>query len=154
MENLRVLNSKDMKQIFAVLNDQYGNDYSILIKKYAFLMNAKNKVFMINRDFSKLDTSKVRINSAGMYLGEMYNGQMRCSIEGSAILGKNATKNVIEIGKDNLLNWLRGNKIEVVHEDTGFVIVKAGDDFAGAGKVKDNVLMPYVNKNRWVNSTS
>ncbi|HIH43285.1 TPA: hypothetical protein HA246_06610 [Candidatus Woesearchaeota archaeon] len=160
MQNLKILNSKETKEILSVLESQYGTDYSLLLKSYVLLMNKDNKLFIVNKEFALLDTSKVRINSLGMYIGELHNNQIRLSIEGSQLLGKNAKKNVFELSKDREREWLRGKDIEVVYENTGFLIMicknegeKHSEDFLGAGKVKDNRLMNFVSKNRRIASS-
>ena len=159
MQNLRILNSKETKEILSVLESQYGADYSVLLKSYVLLMNKDNKIFIVNKEFGMLDTSKVRINSLGMYIGELHNNQVRLSIEGTQLLGKDAKKNVFEISKEHERTWLRGKDIEVVHENTGFLIMrcknddgKDSEDFLGAGKVKNNRLMNFVSKNRRIGS--
>ena len=160
MKNLKILNSKEAKEIFAALKEQFGADYTKLLKKYGILINHENKIFIVNREFGMLDTSKVRINSLGMYIGEFYNGQLRTSIEGSQLLGKAATKNVFELSKEQEREWLRGKDLFMEHENTGFLIMKckntiAGDseDFLGAGKFKDGKLMNFVSKNRRISSS-
>ncbi|MBS3157696.1 hypothetical protein J4206_00235 [Candidatus Woesearchaeota archaeon] len=163
MQNLKILNSKETKEILSVLEEQYGTDYSILLKSYILLMNKDNKLFIVNKEFALLDASKVRINSLGMYIGELHNNQIRLSIEGSQLLGRDAKKNVFELSKEREREWLRGKDIEVEHENTGFLIMRCKDDgkdddkkhsvdFLGAGKVKDNRLMNFVSKNRRIGS--
>ncbi|MBI2135966.1 hypothetical protein HYU06_02765 [Candidatus Woesearchaeota archaeon] len=164
MQNLRILNSKETKEILSVLESQYGADYSLLLKGHVLLMNKDNKLFIVNKEFGMLDTSKVRINSLGMYIGELHNNQVRLSIEGTQLLGKDAKKNVFELSKGQERTWLRGKDIEVEHENTGFLIMRCKNDgekdngrkhsadFLGAGKVKDNRLMNFVSKNRRIGS--
>jgi NOL1/NOP2/fmu family ribosome biogenesis protein len=153
MNKLRILNSKEIKKILAVLKDHFGADYSDLSKRYGFLINSKDRIFIVNKDFAKLDTQKVRINSVGIYLGEIYNEQIRCSIEGSQLLGSKAKQNVIEINDEQKYKWIRGNELEIEHKDTGFVIVKSGQDYIGTGRMKDNILLNFVNKNRQISSS-
>lgn len=157
MQNIQPLNSKKTKELLKILESQYGTDYSSLIKNYILYINKDNKIFIINKEFSQLDTSKVRINSLGLYLGELHNNQLRTSIEGSQLLGKDAKKNVIEIDISQKRAWLRGKDMEIKHENTGFLIVKCktqdGIDFLCSGKVKSNNLMNFIPKNRRIASS-
>ncbi len=153
MQNIQPLNSKQIKELLKILELQYGTDYSSLFKNYIIYTNKDNKLFIINKEFSQLDTSKVRINSLGLYIGELHNNQLRTSIEGSQLLGKDAKKNVIEIDKGHKRSWLRGKDLPIVHEDTGFLIIRCEDDFLCSGKVKSNNLMNFIPKNRRIAST-
>ena len=47
----------------------------------------------------KLDLSKFRINSFGLYFGKIENSGIRLSIPGTQLIGKSADKNIIEIDK-------------------------------------------------------
>lgn len=148
------LNSKQIKGLLSALREQYDADYSSVIKNYILYINKDNKIFIINKEFSQLDTSKLRINSFGLYIGELHNNQFRTSIEGSQLLGKKAKKNVLELNLDQKKAWLRGKDLEIEHEDTGFLIIKCNNDFLCSGKIKNNNLMNFIPKNRRISSAN
>jgi len=147
MPQLQILNSKEIKEILKLIEKQWS---AKLKPDYTFLKNNKNRIFIINRDVSKIDFSKLRINSIGMYFCDLENG-IRLSIEGSQIVGPKAAKNIVEINESQTRQWLKGEDLEVNGNYSGFVIIKHNDDFLGTGKFKEDKILNYVNKSRRVN---
>lgn len=149
MQQLKILNSKEMKEILNLIEKQWGAKLKL---DYAFLKNQKNRIFIINKDISKIDLSKLRINSIGMYFCELNKAGIRLSIEGSNIIGKKATKNIIEINEQQTKQWLRGEDLEIKGNYSAFVILKHNNDFLGTGKYKDNKVLNYVGKERRIST--
>lgn len=148
MQKLMILNSKESKDIQSKLMEQFGASIS---SDYSFLMNKENKIFIINNDISDIDLEKLRINSLGLYIGEKMNDGIRLSIEGSQIIGKNATKNIVELDKKEATDWLKGIDVDKETPETGFVILAHNNDFIGCGKVKENRILNFVPKVRRLN---
>src|SRR3989338_5925459 len=148
MPELKFLNSKETKEILKLIEEQWGAKLKL---DYAFARNSKHRVFIINKDISKIDFSKLRINSVGMYFCDLENG-IRLSIEGSQIIGPEATKNVVEINEEQIKKWMKGEDLEIENKEkcNGFVIIKHENDFLGTGKFKDNRVLNYVSKSRRV----
>ena len=151
MLELKILNSKEIKEVYRLIEKQWGAELKL---EYAFLKNSKSRIFIVNRDISKIDFSKLRINSVGMYFCEVDELGIRLSIEGSQIIGPKAVKNVVEINEEQTKQWLKGEDLEI--EDKGnyrrFVIIKHENDFLGSGKFKDNRILNYVSKSRRINA--
>ncbi len=149
MLELKILNGKEIKEIYKLIEKQWGAKIKL---DYGFLRNNKNRVFIINRDISKIDISKLRINSIGMYFCELYGDEVRLSIEGSQIIGPKASKNVVELNDEETRNWLRGEEIEKECSDCkGFVILKNEKDFLGNGRYSNKRILNYVSKTRRIN---
>ena len=150
MPELKFLNSKETKEILKLIEEQWGAKLKL---DYTFAKNSKNRVFIVNKDINKIDFSKLRINSVGMYFCDIEN-EIRLSIEGSQIIGPKAAKNVVEINEEQTKQWLKGEDLEI--EDKGnyrrFVIIKHENDFLGSGKFKDNRILNYVSKSRRINA--
>ena len=115
---------------------------------YVFLMNNKNRIYLINKDFSSVDTSKLKINSLGLYFGETKDGNIRLSIEGSQIIGNNCSDNVLELDEKEARDWLKGIDIDKELENKGYALIKHKDDFLGCGKIVDKKILNFVPKNR------
>jgi NOL1/NOP2/fmu family ribosome biogenesis protein len=145
MENLHALNSKEKKHIFNLLDEQFGCE---LEEEYEFFINPRNRLFIISKDFSKIDVKQLRVNSLGLYLGELYQDELRLSVDGSQIVGRTATKNVLEISDEEAERWMKGEDFEVTSELKGFVIVKNGSVIMGCGKIAGSKLYNYVPKER------
>ena len=149
MHQLKILNSKEIKEILKLIEKQWGAKLKL---DYAFLKNPKNRVFIINKeDISKIELEKLRINSIGMYFCEIDKLGIRLSIEGSQIIGKKAEKNIVEINEEQAKQWFKGEDLEIRGNYSGFVIIKHNNDFLGNGKYKDGKILNYVSKSRRIN---
>ena len=151
MPQLKILNSRETKEIYSLIERQWGARLKL---DYAFLQNTKNRIFIVNKDISKIDLSKLRINSIGMYFCEIDKLGIRLSIEGSQIVGPKATKNIAEINEEQAKKWLKGEDLEVKGDYSGFVILKYYAYFLGCGKFKEGKVLNYVGKERRINSLS
>ena len=150
MPQLKILNSKKIKEILKLIENQWNAKLKL---NYAFLKNNKNRIFIINKDISKIDLEKLRINSIGTYFCETRNDKIRLSIEGSQIVGPKATKNIVEINSLQVKQWMKGEDLEIENKGdyNGFVIIEHNNDFLGTGKYKDGKVLNYVGKSRRIN---
>lgn len=149
MQNLKILNSKEIKIILSLIEKQWGAE---LKPNYAFLQNAKNRVFMVNKDISKINMEKLRINSIGMYFCEVDKIGTRLSIEGSQIVGPKAAKNIAEIDEEQAKKWLKGEDLEIKGNYSGFVILEYNGGFLGTGRFKEGKILNYVGKERRISA--
>ncbi len=148
MQKLKILNTKEIKEIKKKILEQWGVDFKTDL---AFLLSSKNRIYLISKDVSKINYEELRMQVVGNYFGEiMKNGELRLSIEGSQLIGPEATKNVIEI--DDVKGWLFGNDIKTERQEEGFLIVKNNDDFMGTGKIKNKELLNFIPKTRRISN--
>ncbi len=147
MQQLKILKRKEVKQLLAKIKEQWGYSKSL---DYAFLRSSKDKIYIVNKDFAKIDISKLKIDKIGLYFCTVVNkNEIRLSIEGSQIVGPYATKNIIELSRSEMKEWLQGVNIEKdVREIGGFAIIKYDSDFMGTGKVKEGKILNYIPKAR------
>ncbi len=148
MPELKILNSKEIKEILKLIEKQWGAKLKL---NYVFLKNQKNRVFIINKDIEKIELEKLRINSIGMYFCEIDKQGIRLSIEGSQIIGPKATKNIVELNEEQTKQWFSGEDLEIEEKYSGFLIIKHKNDFLGTGKYKEGRILNYVGKSRRVN---
>jgi len=139
------LTSKDVRKIVEMMHGRFGFSGEL---DYAFFLNNKDKVYIISRDLAKVDTSKLRINVAGLYFADISDNSVRLSIEGSQIIGPKCTKNTITLDEKQAQEWLRGVDVDIDYADKGFVLMKYEDDFVGSGKAVEKKILNYVPKNR------
>ncbi|MAG15930.1 hypothetical protein CMO88_02620 [Candidatus Woesearchaeota archaeon] len=146
IKNAEVLNSKKIKQILKILQNQWGYPEKF---DYGFLQK-ENDIFLVTKDIDKIDLNEVNVNSLGLYFGELRHEQLRLSIEGSQIIGKKASKNVISLNDEQLQQWLKGDNITLTTsaENNSFVLIKNNKDFFGCGRIKDGLLLNFVPKSR------
>ncbi|MBI4150030.1 hypothetical protein HY488_01355, partial [Candidatus Woesearchaeota archaeon] len=137
---------KQKKSINHILEQQWGFTKKL---DYVYLLSRKNNLYFMNRDLEQLDMTNLRISSIGLYIGELlHEKELRLSIEGSQIIGSHATKNVIEVDKEQMRLWLKGHDLDVQQESNAFVIIKHDADFLGCGKLKDKKILNFVPKTR------
>src|SRR3989338_555604 len=150
MQGLKILNSREIKEIYGLIDKQWGAKFKL---DYGFLRNQKNRIFVISKGISAIDISKLRLNSVGMYFCEFDSLGIRLSIEGSQIIGPKAEKNIVELNDEETKRWFKGEDIEKECEGCrGFVILKNKNDFLGTGKYSNKRILNYVSKTRRVSS--
>ena len=147
---LKVLNSKEVKEIMKSVEEQWGCRLKL---DYGFLENTKNRIFIVNREISEIDISKLRVNNIGMYFCEDDGVGIRLSIEGSQIIGPHATKNIIEVSDLEAKQWFKGEDLPCERNDlSGFVIIKNRKDFLGTGKASKGNILNFVSKTRRISA--
>ena len=151
MPEYKILNSKEIKETMRLVKEQWGADLKL---DFGFLQNTKNRIFIINREISGIDLSKLRVNSVGMYFCEVDSKGIRLSIEGSQLIGLYATKNVVELNKEETMQWLKGEELQKECEGcSGFVIIRHGKDCIGTGKYSKGRILNYVGKTRRISAS-
>ena len=146
MPEYKILNSKEIKELMGLIEDHWGAKLKL---DYGFLQNNKNKVFIVNREISHVDLSKLRVNSAGMYFCEIDKIGIRLSIEGTQIIGPYAKKNVIELDGIEVKQWFKGEDLaKELKECKGFLIIKHKNDFIGSGKYSNGKILNFIGKTR------
>lgn len=150
MPELKILNNKEVKEVYSLIEGQWGAKIKL---DYGFLKNPKSRIFVVGKDISKIDTSHLRLNSAGMYFCEIDERGIRLSIEGSQIVGPKAAKNIAELNDEEAKSWLMGEDIEKECKGcSGFVILKNKNYFLGTGKYSNGKILNYVSKSRRVSA--
>ena len=121
----------------------------------------KSKFFELNLEFEERGKRRVYafkgkcgINIPeyhyGIYFGTLEKTGIRLSIEGCYIIGKLATKNVLELEDEKARKWMAGEDIE--YPISGYVILKWRKFYLGCGKGNGKVIRNYVPKERRISS--
>ena len=144
MKQLRILNTRDAHEIIEKLEKQYGCSLTF---DFAFLMDSNDKIFVVDRDAAQIDFEKLRINSVGLYFGEVTkNGEIRLTMEGSQIVGRFAQKNIVDLDEEQVRKYFLGEEIAVDANAAGFVLLRFKGDFFGAAKYKEGKILNYLPK--------
>ncbi len=144
MQNLQILNKKQIKVILYLLEKQFGFKGDL---DYVFLQNKERKIFIVNKEIENLNLDKLRINSVGLYFGKLEKDGLRLSIEGSQMIGRKAYKNVVEINEKQVKEWLSGQDLTIKNY-SGFVLIKYKNNLLGCGKAKEGKILNFVSKVR------
>lgn len=139
------LNTREAKKIKEMLFNQWGVE---LEGDYFLIRTEQDRIYLINKDISVLDFNKIRLDSIGLYFGRIAVDGLRVTVEGSQMIGKYAKKNICEINKEQLIQWFRGEDLNVEQEFSGHVIIKYNNDYVGCGKYRDHKVLNFLSKNR------
>lgn len=144
MQKLKVLNSKEKKEIIRAIESRFGE---FNVEGLIFFINPERKVYVMSSAYASIDISRLNVNNYGLYIGKEEVDGFRLSIEGAQLA--NPEKNVIEVSKDQVSSWMRGESIEVESDlDNGYVVLKSGKDIIGCGKLKGSTVLNSVPKER------
>ena len=150
MNQLKILNSKEKKEIEKKLDEQFGvnNVHGILA------MRGKERIFFYSGSFNEEDIREIEkiafIERIGVYFGKVEEkiDEIRLSIEGSQILGNQIKKNIFEIPDDEIENWMKGRELNIKTGKRGFLIMKYKNNFLGTGKASEEKIGNFIPKNR------
>ncbi|HLC73801.1 MAG TPA: hypothetical protein VJH20_04165 [Candidatus Nanoarchaeia archaeon] len=150
--NFKPLNSKEKENVLKLIKKQFSIEELHL--DYIFFSNEDHKIFIINKDISKINLSNLRINNIGLYFGKIEDDGFRLSIEGSQIIGSLALNNITEIDDIDTKKWFLGEDIVTkVDNVPGYVILRNKNDFLGCGKIKNNKIINYIDKGRRIRTS-
>lgn len=141
MIKAELMNTKEVKELQSLMDKQYGARL-----KGFFYKGSKNRVYLGTRFTSLIKLKKVNAEGVGLYIGRLRDDGFRPSIEGIQLL--RPVKNVFEINKEQLWDWLRGYKITIETEYEGYCALSYQGEIIGPGKIKNKKVWNYVPKNR------
>ena len=75
-----VLERKERKEFLKLLETQFGIASKL---DFAFFKSEKDRIYAVSKEVGNLDLTNIRVNSLGVYVGEISHGEARLSIEGS-----------------------------------------------------------------------
>jgi len=146
MQKLKILNRKEIKKIQEKLKEQFNCS---LENDYAYLINQKNKVFIINKDISKINLDNLKIDKMGLYFAEYSKNHVRLSKEGAQLLIRNhpEASNLVTIDKSELKEYFKGQELKKdLGKDNRPVILKYNKEIIGYAQYKDKIILNYLPK--------
>lgn len=149
-DNIIILNSKERKQIRKQLEEQFG--ITNIPDNIYFCVKERDNVYITNKDLFDIDRFELRTSSFGLHFGSYEEEGFLLSIEGSQLVGEQATKNVIEITDEQKETWLTGEGIEVNTEkfENKIILLKQKNNFFGAGRAKKGRIKSSLPKSRTI----
>ena len=143
MQKLKILNTREIKQIKNKLKEQFSYDYQ---EDYVFLLNRKDKLYVVNKDISRIDVEKLKVDKYGMYFGELKN-ELRLSMEAAWLVGKKAQKNIVEINEKELKQYFFGEDLDKdLGEENRFVLLKFEKEVISCAKYKNGKILNFLPK--------
>lgn len=144
MQKLKILNTREIKEIKELLEKQFGFSGKL---GYAFLQGENGKLFIVNKEIEKVPPQKLRVDKYGLYFGELRNKELRLSMEGAWLVGKEAGRGLVEINKEELKTYFRGESLQKdLGKERKFMLLKFRDDVIGCAKYKDGEVINFLPK--------
>ena len=147
---LKILNTREVKKIKQLLIEQF--DYA-LQRDYAYLMNQKERIFLVNKDLAKVDLKNLRVDRIGLYFGELKVNHLRLSKEGSSLLvreareNKKVVKNLVNLSKEELKKYFKGEDlIRDLGEESKQIILAYEEEIIGCASYKEGKIINYLPK--------
>ena len=154
MQHLTPLNSKEIKNLRESLQQQF--DYA-LEEDYAYLQNEKNRIFLINKDLTKIKLENLYIDKIGLYFAEVYNHQVRLSKEGAQLLAREAGKNkkklskVVSLSEEELKRYFQGVDLnkdldQELGAESKLILLQYNKDILGCARYKEKKILNFMPK--------
>lgn len=85
------------------------------------------------------------IECIGLFIGTLERNEFRPSLEAAEIIGRNATKNFIEINEKEVEDWFNGKNLQRTRE-VGCYLIKYRNRFLGSGYSNGREIINYLPK--------
>lgn len=146
---LKILDKKETEKILSRLKEQFE------IKEIPgrLVMRGADRIFLFtgkisNKGVIELEKN-VPVERAGVYFAKWENEQVRLSIEGTQILGRQIKQNIFELeSEDQVETWMSGQELLIQTGLKGIVAMKYKEHFLGCGKASENKISNFIPKNR------
>ncbi|MBI2448701.1 hypothetical protein HYV49_00200 [Candidatus Pacearchaeota archaeon] len=143
---MEILSIKKTQEITRILKDIYGLELGGI-----FLLSGSNKIryFEGDIDIKSINNlfKNINVESVGIYFGKLFNGEIRLSFDSANLFKDRIMKNIIEISKEEMDLWFKGNSLHKDAKD-GFYIIKHGKDIIGCAKLSNSTIYNYVPKEK------
>ena len=152
VKEVRFYDREEIKELERIVEKNYGSRID-LSKFLVFESGKERKVWLLTKKFFEIDLSKLKINSFGLYFGKLKrNEKIHLSTEGAQLVGKNATKNVLELDEASALKFMQGSDLKIKLpkncEAHNFVIIKRKDDILGCSLALEDGIKNLLPKSR------
>ncbi|MGC8812062.1 MAG: hypothetical protein ACP5O8_00530 [Candidatus Aenigmatarchaeota archaeon] len=140
-----------MKEVERIIEKNYGAKLSL--KEFAVAKDKEEKIWIASKEILNFDFSKLQANSFGLNFGKLKrNEKIHLTVEGSEIVGRLATKNLVILDEEGMIKFMQGldvkPKEEINCEYHNFVIVKFKDKILGSSLLTEQGLKNMVPKSR------
>lgn len=148
MNPLKILNKNEKAEITNKLNKQFG----IMKIPGEIVKRGAERLFLFNGNFNWKQIKKlertVPVERIGVYFAKIVRNEIRLSIEGTQILKNQIKKNVFELNKEQVEQWMKGQELNIQTGKKGFLVMKYKNDFLGCGKASEKKISNFIPKSR------
>lgn len=147
MQKLKIFNSKEVKKLCEIMIKEYG---AAIKGNYAFLLNEKDRLFVVHKDISKINLDNLRIDKVGLNLGEYKNNQIRLSKEGTAFFMENSEgkpNNIVDLSKEETIKYFGGlDLVKNLELEDKTIILRYGEEILGCARYKEGKILNFMPK--------
>lgn len=147
--DIEILYGVRRERIINILNEQFG------IKEISgtLLKRGRERIFLYTGHLKPHEIQNLSkynfIERIGVYFAkENEREELRLSIEGSQYIKNQATKNIVELSKEEMETWMCGHELEKTTGMHGFVLMKYGNDMLGTGNASKEKITNFIPKSR------
>jgi NOL1/NOP2/fmu family ribosome biogenesis protein len=142
MQNLIILNTREIKKLRESITSQFGDFPK---EDYAYLRNEKGKIYLINKEISKINLKNLKIDKMGLYFAEIKGSQTRLSKEGSQLI--KPQKNILKLNKNELKSYFLGEDLKKdLGEENKLVILQFMNETIGCASYKEGKIFNFLPK--------
>jgi len=142
--NIEFLSRKEKREIQENLKETYGIDLDF---SYALLQSGKDKLRIFTGDINEHElqvlNSLVRIDAIGLYFAFLKDKELRLSLDSSILFARNASKNILELNKEQAISWMSGRNLHNEQfeqlPNSKIILLKYNRDILGVAKVSDSI---------------
>ncbi len=149
MQN-KILNAKEIKHIREQCIHEFGYFWE---GDYAYLLNEKDRLFIINNDLIKVDLKKLRIDRIGLYVAEVRDKQVRLSKEGAQLLVQEAEKsgkkikNLLQLTPEEVKEYFQGLDLSKdLGEESKLLVLQYQNNTIGCARYKEKTIINFLPK--------
>ncbi|MDW8041766.1 MAG: hypothetical protein RMJ75_03050 [Nitrososphaerota archaeon] len=148
---MEVMNRSQRKRVEEALREEFGVERGL--EEFVVLYSSEGKVRVTTPEVLEVAREIGRFESVGLYVLKITKFGVYLSLEGSQLLRESIRRNVVEVDREQLEVWMKGEPMPLNSMrgavEGEYAVVRWGDVYAGSGKVsKDGRLHPQIPKSR------
>ncbi|PIU62840.1 hypothetical protein COS83_01710 [archaeon CG07_land_8_20_14_0_80_38_8] len=138
------------RQELKILKERLKDDYNFITSKdWFFYELGSGRIWLFTPELNDFDTSKLNVESIGLYFAFLDDKRLRLSPEAAQLVGKTATKNVFTLTDEQADEIIKGFDIETnTNLDAEYIILKTSKGILGVGKNHKSKILCQFRKNR------
>ena len=141
---------KDTKELEAAVKGRFGAGFEGGLKFFVKKQKRGSKIFT----YSGSLLPKLLFDRVGLHVGDLAGGEFAPTIEGAQLLGDRATKNVVEVSRQQAENYFKGEDLEAEGLSDGAVLLALEGRVIAAGAAEAGKIKNTVPKSRLTSAQS
>ena len=144
------LEDNSRKNLLQELESIYGIPPEIF-NDYEFVVQGRmQKIWVVKSAVKRFSLFNLKPVYYGMYFAKKDKTGLRLTMNGAQVFGKAATKNIVDVSKQQYLGYLAGENITDIKLEglEGYVLLQHNNQIFGCGKVFGDGILNFVAKTK------